>query len=81
MQYAAWPKKIVNFCSLAILYSIRVWNHFLHKFESSRDALHLQDDVDWALANRRNQMFKSSIFKLSLAAVIYVWCERNRIIV
>lgn len=41
MQYAAWPKKIVNFCSLAILYSIRVWNHFLHKFESGRDALHL----------------------------------------
>ncbi|KAF7150226.1 hypothetical protein RHSIM_Rhsim02G0153500 [Rhododendron simsii] len=60
-------------------FSASSWSHFLHVNEVTRSVMDLQAELIWATNHRSSSFFKHSIFKLSLAAVLYgISCERNR---
>lgn len=59
--------------------SASIWSHCLHVNKVTRSAMDLRAELIWATNHRSSSSFKHSIFKLSLAAVLYgIWCERNR---
>lgn len=60
-------------------FSASVWAHFLEQNGTHRSVLDLHAELDWCVQHRGGSSFNHSVFKLSLAVVVYhLWCERNR---
>ncbi|KAH7843862.1 hypothetical protein Vadar_021521 [Vaccinium darrowii] len=59
-------------------YASRIWSHFFHLNGVNRHGLKLRDEEAWIVQHSGGSSMKNTIYKLSLAAVVYnIWRERN----